>query len=270
MRIARYSVLLAGLAIAGCTKSERTSAVDSTQTAQAPSNVTITPVSDSAKYPTVKLQIVSPREGQVIKDTRDSVRIVMMVSGYDLGKPTSGDSTKGIAYSKEGQHVHVIVDDKPYMANYKNGQPFNVGILAPGIHTIRAFPSYSWHESIKSPGAFATRTFYVGVGPKDTKLAVANNLLGPLLTYSRPKGTYNAGQPILLDFYVSNAKLAPDAFKVAVWVDGKQTTTLTNWQPYYINGLSKGTHKIHVQLLDPAGNAVPGSYNSPQQEITVQ
>jgi hypothetical protein len=272
MRIARYSLLLAGIAVIGCTKSEKTSAPDTAQTAAtpAPSNVTIAPVGDSAHYPKVKLQIVSPREGQVLPNPNDSVRIVMMVTGYELGKRTPGDSAKGIAFSNEGQHVHVIVDDKPYMANYKNGQPFNVGILAPGPHTLRAFPSYSWHESIKSPGAFATKTFYIGSGPKDNKLATANNLQGPLLTYSRPKGSYKVGQPILLDFYVTNAKLASDGYKVAVWVDGKQVTTIDTWQPYYIKGLNAGKHTVHLQLLDASGNAVSGSYNSPQQEISVE
>jgi hypothetical protein len=272
MKIARYSLLMAGLAVAGCTKSDKTAATDTTESVAvaAPSNVTITPVGDSAHYPKVKLQIVSPREGQVLTNANDSVRIVMMVTGYRLGKPTSGDSAKGIAYSKEGQHVHVIVDDKPYMANYKNGQPFNVGVLAPGAHTIRAFPSYSWHESIKSPGAFATKTFYVGKGPDDANAAPSNNLQGPLLTYSRPKGTYTTGQPVLLDFYVSNAELSADGYKVAVSVDGKQIETLDTWQPYYLKGLAAGKHTIHLQLLDAKGNPVPGSYNSPEQEIEVK
>jgi hypothetical protein len=267
MRIARYSLLFAGLVLASCNKTDKTQATDTTA-ATVPataSNVKVVPAADTTNYPKVKLQIVSPREGQVLSNAKDSVRVVMMVTGYDLGKRTPGDSAKGIAFSTEGQHVHVIVDDKPYMANYKNGQPFNVGVLAPGVHTIRAFPSYSWHESIKSPGAFATRTFFVG-----SKQAVVTNLLGPLLTYSRPKGSYAAGQPILLDFYVSNAALAPDGFKVAVWIDGKQATTIDSWKPYYIEGLEKGKHTVHLQLLDASGNAVPGLYNSPKQDITVE
>jgi hypothetical protein len=272
MRIARYSLLLAGLAIASCNKTDKTNSVDTTHVvSQAVKVVTIVPASDSAAvYPKVKLQIVSPREGQVIKEVNDSIRVVMMVSGYDLGKRTPGDSAKGIAFSNEGQHVHVIVDDKPYMANYKNGQPFNVGILAPGLHTIRAFPSYSWHESIKSPGAFAARTFYVGEGPKDKKAVAPNDLKKPLLTYSRPKGSYKSGQPILLDFYVTNAKLGAGAYSVAVWIDGKKITTIDAWRPYYIKDLGIGKHTVHLQLLDASGNAVPGSYNSPQQEITVE
>src|ERR1700733_7219231 len=152
-----FSVILAislGALLASCSKKAEETTVDTTQHIQ----VMAAPHFD---YPDAKLVIVSPREGQILKNATDSVLVVMQVSGETLGVPTGADSTMGIAYSKQGQHVHIIVDDKPYMAYYKNGQPFNVGVLAPGMHTIRAFPSFSWHESIKSPNAFATRTFYV-------------------------------------------------------------------------------------------------------------
>src|SRR5204862_1172745 len=128
--------------------------VDTNAAAAPKQEVKIEPATGSPQYPDAKLTIVSPREGQVLKNAMDSVMVVMQVSGTKLEVPTGADSTRGIAYSKQGQHVHVIVDDKPYMADYKNGQPFNVGLLAPGMHTIRAFPSYSWHESIKSKNAF--------------------------------------------------------------------------------------------------------------------
>ena len=255
---------------AGCgKKSEQTAVVDTTL--KQIRIVKIEPVTGSPEYPHAKLTIVSPREGQVIKDAKDSVRIVMQVAGTTLGVPTDADSTKGIAYSKDGQHVHIIIDGKPYMANYKNGQPFNVGVLSPGLHTIRAFPSYSWHESIKSPNAFATRTFYVGLEPKQITTPPANNLNGPLLTYSRPKGSYmgNDTEKILLDFYLTNATLAPDSYKIKFWIDSTAMLDIVKWQPYYIEGLAKGKHTIQMQLVDPKGNAVPGPYNNPSMEIMV-
>ena len=254
----------------GCgKKSEQTAIVDTTL--KQIRIVKIEPVTGSPEYPQAKLTIVSPREGQVIKDAKDSVRIVMLVTGTTLGARTDADSTKGIAYSKDGQHVHIIIDGKPYMANYKNGQPFNVGVLSPGLHTIRAFPSYSWHESIKSPKAFATRTFYVGLEPKQITTPPANNLNGPLLTYSRPKGSYMGSdtEKILLDFYMTNATLAPDSYKIKFWIDSTAMPDIIKWQPYYIEGLAKGKHTIQMQLVDPKGNAVPGTYNNPSMEIIV-
>ncbi|MDP4200515.1 MAG: hypothetical protein Q8922_15000 [Bacteroidota bacterium] len=253
--------------VASCgKKTEQTGTVD-TATVQ---KVAIEPATGSPAYPNAKLVIVSPREGQVLKNEKDSVLVVMQVTGTQLAVPTGGDSTKGIAYSKQGQHVHVIVDDKPYMADYKNGQPFNVGLLPAGLHTIRAFPSYSWHESIKAPESFAARTFYVGTEAKE-KTAAANDLKGPLLTYSRPKGEYTGSDTgrVLLDFFVANAVLGPDAYKVKLWIDDAAMPDIVKWQPYFITGLSHGKHTIKLQLVDPKGNAVPGSYNNPSQEITV-
>ncbi|HEX5315033.1 MAG TPA: hypothetical protein VFX22_00160 [Candidatus Kapabacteria bacterium] len=257
-------MVLGMLASCGKRSEQVASNVDTTQRIQ------VVPAPQMA-YPAAKLKIIAPREGEILKNPKDSVRIVMEVTGTSLGVHTDADSTLGIAYAKQGQHVHVILDDKPYMADFRNAQPFNVGVLTPGIHTIRAFPSFSWHESIKSPGAFATRTFYVGNGPKPNAIH-PNNLEGPLLTYSRPKGTYAAGEgsKVLLDFYVSNATLASDAYKVKLWIDGAPMPDIIKWQPYYIKGLSAGKHTIHLQLVAPNGSVVPGAYNSPSEEITIE
>ncbi len=258
-----FLTALLSTSLISCGKHEQQAPVDTT------AHVALVPAPQHT-YPDVSLSIVTPKEGEVLKNASDSVKVVMQVSGTTLGVHTEGDSTLGIAYSKQGQHIHVIVDEKPYMANYKSGEPFNIGVLAPGRHTIRAFPSFSWHESIKSPRAFSTRTFYVGKMAADT--ARSNDLNGPLLTYSRPKGTYTAGEDskILLDFFVSNAELAPDKFKVKVWIDTTSMPDIVKWQPYFITGLAKGEHTIKLQLIAPDGNVVPGTYNSPTGKITIE
>jgi hypothetical protein len=261
--------LIAVLVLQSCAKKSEEGKIDTTPAA--PAHLTIEPATDSPAYPDAKLTIVSPREGQALKNPKDSVLVILQVSGIQLGAHTDSDSTKGIAYSKQGQHVHVIVDEKPYMADYKNGQPFNVGVLPEGMHTIRAFPSFSWHESIKAPNAFATRTFYVGNAPRGNA-APSNNLNGPMLTYSRPKGTYIGGEAakVLLDFYISNATLDTKGYTVKWWIDGAPQSDIVKWQPYFISGLAKGKHTIKLSLVDAKGTVVPGSYNSPSQEITVE
>ncbi len=253
--------------LASCGKRTEQTATVAPETAQ---HITIV-AAPHEPYPPAKLKIIAPREGEVLKNSMDSVRIVMQVTGTALGVPTDADSTRGIAYAKQGQHIHVIVDDKPYMADFINGQPFNVGVLAPGLHTIRAFPSFSWHESIKSPGAFATRTFYVGKAPKG-KLVTENNMDGPMLTYSRPKGTYSGTDTakVLLDFYISNATLDTNGYHVKLWIDGTAMPDLVKWEPYYIEGFSQGTHTIKLQLVSPNGAPVAGSYNAPSEDITIE
>ena len=232
-------------------------------------NVTIEPADHGPEYKNAKIQIISPREGQVIENAQDSVFVVLNVTGMEIAKPTQGDSTRGINYSKEGQHIHVIIDDKPYMANYRNGQPFNVGVLAPGAHTIRVFPSRSWHESVKTNGAFASRAFYVGEKPAGDSLAL--ELKKPFITYSRPKGNYGASDSVLLlDFYATNLKLDSAGHKVKVSVNGREISTLREWRPYHIKGLGKGEHTIALQLVDAEGNPVPGRFNNPSQKINIQ
>ncbi len=272
-----FCLALGATLAVGCAKRTDLATTDSTKTTSDSTKpaavISIIPADSSMDFPKAKLLIVSPREGQVLPKATDSVGVIMNVTGMELAKPTGNDSVRGVAYSKQGQHVHVIVDGKPYMADYKNGQPFFIGVLTPGKHTIRAFPSRSYHESVKSAGAFATRTFYVGNGPaKGLKDTTGPDLKGPMLTYSRPKGTYTAAeaQKLLLDFYVTNAKLSPTDYQVDVTIDGKEITKLTKWQAYYITGLGTGKHTVSLKLMDPKGNVVAGAFNSPSMDITVQ
>jgi len=93
----------------------------------------------------------------------------------------------------------------------------------------------------------------------------------PLLTYSRPKGAYEgkAADSILLDFWLRNATLGPDGYRVRYTVDD-WATTLTEWKPVKLTGLSDGTHSIKLELLDPTGAVVAGEYNSTTRVITVK
>ena len=98
-----------------------------------------------------------------------------------------------------------------------------------------------------------------------------NELKRPFITYSRPKGNYPASDSlILLDFYTTNFKMSDSGHKVKVIIDGREISTLTQWRPYHIKGLSKGEHTIALQLIDAEGNAVPGRFNNPSQKINIQ
>ncbi len=267
------------LAVAGCTKksADNTPPGDSTATAgdssamshdsassAGPMEVKIVKGEPGQAFPDAKLTVVSPSASQVV--TSDSVMVRVELKGVELASPTAGETDKGIAYSKEGQHIHVIIDDKPYMAMYKTDS-FSVGALSPGVHTLRAFPSRSWHESIKSPGAFVAHNFYVKSKSGDVMMKEKD----PMLTYSRPKGDYkgNDTKRILLDFYLSNAELGPDKYKVVASIDGQVKDTLTEWVPYFIEGLGKGEHKIKLELIGPDGKPVPGPYNITERTINV-
>ena len=222
--------------------------------------------SNSRPSDSATVTILSPKEGEQFKPG-DSLYVSVAVTGVSLGAQTQYAEICGLANSGKGQHVHVIVDNKPYLADYADGKPFPIGVLDPGVHTVRVFASRSWHESIKSPGSFKSVTFYVG----DSK-APSPILSGkPLLTYSRPKDVYSGDDAklILVDFYLTNATLSPTGYKVRLTVDGK-SSLLTEWVPYLLSGLNPGEHQFKLELLNKAGQVVSGVYNVTERTITTK
>lgn len=202
-----------------------------------------------------QVSIVSPRPNEVLDDNTVSVKFNVK----DL--PLYKDQKLGL-----GSHLHVFLDDQPYQAVYDVDQPVVFKDLAAGTHTIRALAGRPWHESFKNDGAFAQVTFHVFTktpnNNPDPKL--------PLLTYSRPQATYGA-EPVLLDFYLTNAPLHIVAqeddkddvmdWRVKVTVNG-DSFTVDRWQPIYLKGFKPGKNWVQLEYIDEKGNSVPNVYNN--------
>ncbi|MBD2102384.1 hypothetical protein [Leptolyngbya sp. FACHB-261] len=207
-----------------------------------------------------QLSITSPRPDEVIEDEHVLVRFNLR----DL--PTFKNEQLGL-----GPHLHVIVDDLPYQAVYDPSQPLELD-LAPGTHTIRAFASRPWHESFKNEGAYAQTTFHIYTKTRTN----APSSSKPLLTYSRPQGSYGA-EPILLDFYLTNAPLhlvaAADAeddiadWRIRCTING-QNFVLDRWQPLYLKGFKPGKNWVQLEFLDEKGNPVENVFNNTVRVIT--
>jgi hypothetical protein len=143
-----------------------------------------------------------------------------------------------------GPHLHVILDNQPYQAVYDLDKPLVFEDLPPGTHTLRVFRLPPWHESFKNEGAYAQTTFHIFTKTTDNNPDPAL----PLLTYSRPTGSYGA-EPIMLDFYLTNAPLhlvaqesADDDiadWRIRVTANG-QSFVLDRWQPVYLKGFKRG------------------------------
>lgn len=218
----------------------------------------------SSPFPDARLKIVSPKDGETLSDP--NVSITLELEGFETQVQTEGADAKGLANSAKGQHVHVIIDNGPYKACYDPSKPFPLGKLGPGTHVVRAFPSRSYHESVKTDGAFAIVTFHVrkaGMPPVKADQ--------PLLTYSRPKGEYSGdgARKIMVDFYLSHVELGSEGNKVQLTVDGTQKM-LTRWTPYYVEGLGDGEHLFSLTLVDKEGAPLPGAYNSTERKIIVK
>jgi hypothetical protein len=203
----------------------------------------------------VKFKIESPKNGETLPGP--DVTVTFKLENYEV----YFDSTR-----MKGQHIHMILDNLPYVPHYSR-DPYVLKNLSPGTHTLRAFPSREWHESIKDDDAFDMVTFNVGKADGQN----SPNPAFPLLTYSRPKGDYvgHAADSILVDFWIKHAKLGKDNHKVRLTVDGKPEL-LEEWKPYWKTGLAMGPHSFRLELLDKDGKAVPGPFNVTERTINLK
>lgn len=212
---------------------------------------------------TPQVRILSPRPGEVVESATVSVRF--QVRGLPLFK----DETWQL-----GPHLHVFLDDQPYQAVYDASEPLVLEDLAPGTHTLRVFASRPWHESFKNQGAFDQRTFHIFAPTPQNEV----NASAPLLTYSRPQGTYGA-EPIMLDFYLTNAPLHLSAqadpkddlhdWRIRCTVNG-QSFVFDQWQPIYLKGFQPGRNWVQLELIDETGRPIENRFNNTVRIIDYQ
>ncbi|MCP2732558.1 hypothetical protein, partial [Limnofasciculus baicalensis] len=210
-----------------------------------------------------QVTILSPTPDQVLQDTTVSVQLQVQ----DL--PTFKDPELGM-----GPHLHVILDDQPYIAVYDTAQPLVLENLSAGTHTLRVFPVRPWHESFKNEGAYSQTTFHVFTKTPDNN---PDSTL-PLLTYSRPTGTYG-GEPIMLDFYLTNAPLHLVAtensdddiadWRIRVTVNG-ESFVVDRWLPVYLKGFKEGKNWVQLEFIDDLGNSVNNVFNNTARVFTYE
>lgn len=220
--------------------------------------ITLTPLTESPKYPEATLALNAP-DGSAASGT---ISFDFDVDGYELGTQTADAEGKGLANSGKGQHIHLILNNGPYSAHY---EPDFDKELDDGNYVMLAFLSRSYHESVKNGSAVVSQ-FTVGEVEADTA-----DLSAPHLFYSRPKGTYTGAdiENVLLDFYPVNVELSPEGYKVRATING-EAFTLDTWQPYLIGGAEPGEMIVKLELLDAAGELVPGPFNVVERSVTLQ
>ncbi len=230
---------------------------------------------------TAILALQVPKMGQVVGG--NPVWLQTRIDGFALEADSQFDRAYEIVNSKLGQTMHIVIDNRPYFPiNGPSIDPFNEQgwyydqyykfevpyKLANGLHTVRIFLARSFGESLKGPNLFFASYFFVGQKGDESQALI---LTKPYLTYNEPSNQIHLveGKPVLLDFYLTNAELSPDGYKVKMTLDGKVERVFTSWQPYYIYGLKRGKHTMRLQLIDEKGKQVPGSFNDVQETFTV-
>ena len=265
--------ILVVLVSLGC-KQDKGNVVEETNSATDSQNkepkVTIEVGERSPAFPGAKARFTSLEDGDVLDD--NNVSVVVDVENYELGIQTETPRAKEIANSAKGQHVHIILDNDPYFADYEAGVPFDIGVLDEGPHTLVVFPSRSYHESVKSIDSVDIVNFYVGKKEGEFMLDESK----PTVIYSRPKGKYEGknAEKIMLDFYIINIEPS-DGYQVKYTIRKNEadavehSITIKEWKPAFVTGLTSGEYIITLQLLDKDGNLVEGPFNNTQRTVTV-
>lgn len=264
MKVFPLTILLIVLAASGCGEKEeeqQQDAADTTATTVptkwSDHGITLSLKEDSPEFPDAELLLkdvlVSPAK----------TKFVYEVKNYELKAQTPG--ADHCANSKDGQHIHLILNNEPYLARYTTEfeEP-----LKTGHYVCLSFLSRSYHESIKNGKAYDLRQFSVGA----TARFAPADLTKPMVFYSRPKGEYIGAdaQHILLDFFLANCDLSETGYRVKLTVNDSAQFTLTTWAPYIIEGMLMGENTIELELVDANGARVETLYNPVKRTIVLK
>lgn len=232
---------------------------DSTSVAQ--KDIELVPLEDSPEFNDAILEWNQPLDGQLLPS--GEVAFQYNIKNYKLSAPTTeGTCATHCANSDKGQHIHLILNNQPYLAKYETSFKEK---LEDGHYVALSFLSRSYHESIKHYEAYQLCQFDVGK-KKGEKVDITQ----PMMFYSRPKGEYKGKdtESVLLDFYIVNTTLSATGNKVRATINGKMFT-IDTWKPFLIKNLPAGTATIKLELVDVAGNVIAGPYNSVERTITI-
>ena len=252
------ALLAAGCSTSSSSSGEESAAAETPEVAAAP--ITLTKAPASPEFPDATLTKTDLKIEET--DSLYALNYSFDVANYELGAQTEDAATRGIANSGKGQHIHYIVNNGPYAAHYMSSVPDQ---LEAGNYVVLAFLSRSYHESVKSEGAYFIENITVG----DVEATEAD-LTAPHLFYSRPKGTYKGAdtEKVMLDFYLLNAMISADGNKVKATINGEEFM-VEEWAPHYIEGLPMGENTIKLELIDAEGNLIDGPFNSVERTITL-
>ena len=271
-KISAFAVV-AAMGFAACNNAgteNKTATTDSVKAAPR-MPVSIAKVSGSPEFAGATLTAKMPTAEAVGKDSA-KVTFNFDVKNYELKAQTADNGAKGCNNSDKGQHIHFILDNAPYKALY---EPKNEVTLANNTeHYLMCFLSRSYHESLKNKEAAVMIHFKIDEKGHYKKLEDPKT---PMVFYSRPKGDYIGKDTanVLLDFYVWNASLAADAYKVKADISNQSITgqglsaTVSKWEPNFIQNLGTGKCKVILTLIDKDGKQVEGPMTSATREFNM-
>ena len=229
--------------------------------------ISMTPVGTSPEFQDAQLGMASVKAEKAGNDSA-KVMFSFSVKNYELKQQTGDAGGKLCNNSDKGQHIHFILDNKPYKALYTPGD--TVTLANNTEHYLMAFLSRSYHESLKSKGAALVYHFKIDEKGNLKKL---DDPKTPMVFYSRPKGDYIGKDTtnVLFDFYVWNTTLAADGNKVKAQIHtengGDTSITITDWRSNFLHNLGTGKSTITLTLVDKDGKNIEGTNTSVSRDF---
>lgn len=258
-----FAGVVATATMASCnnTANRQKDAADSTAVVDT-AKITVNPLPHAKDFPGAKLTITSLTAEKVGSDSA-RISVKYGIENFSLTEQTEHDHH--LANSHDGQHIHFILNNKPYDALYK--PEHSVVVEADKEYTLLSFLSRSFHESLKTKDAYQLVKFKVNKEGAIEELPVPTE---PSLFYSRPKGEYKGDDTkhILLDFFVVNTNISANEHHVKAEING-QEFKLDQWVPYEILNLPMGENTVKLTLVDKDGKEVSGENVSIERKITL-
>lgn len=255
-------LILPFIAFAGILASCNDNTASNTTANTQDSNAVVTPKADftvnplvnpSPEFENAKLGIKSINAVKLGNDSA-TVTIEYDVKNYELKAQTADATTKGCNNSKDGQHIHFILNNEPYKALYEPKNTFNVALDQE--YYLMSFLSRSYHEALKGKDAAQLVHFTVD---KNAQVKQLDAPSAPMLFYSRPKGDYVGKEntdKVLLDYYIYNPNPEKN-YHVKAKINGNEFD-LPTWQPYLIENAPMGDMEVVLELTDDQGAKMEG------------
>jgi len=187
------------------------------------------------------LRIVAPKADEVVGKM---IKVYYSAAGFEI--------------SEDGFHLHFILDDGEVVEHTESNSTLIFENLARGPHVVRAIVVDESHLSVKTSRTFDMVQFFTDEAVGNKHIDIGH----PMLLLNVPSGTYDLddSESIKLDFWISSATLGIFDYKVNYSLDGHKGV-IELWKSFEIKNLSKGKHKLILDLIDPNGKPVLGNFN---------
>lgn len=238
-------------------------------------SITFNPAGNSSRVADASIAVTSPGPDAVITTPDGSFNFAASVTGFGIGSEVFTGGTPPCALAPDdgrggGQHIYLIIDNDREQKLYTDAAIVKLGSLSEGPHTLRAYLSRSWEESLKGSTeeeAFSIRNFYYNTRTGEPGIDRGR----PILSCNAPVDPQDYGpyvhDQVILDFFTMFGEPGSGYSVEVELTDGADAVLaqalLNSWEPYCITGLPQpppgATHIYHLRLrlMDNQENPVP-------------